>query len=106
MINNTGGPPPGNISNAHSQEFYDAFTRLLVCSHEITMHVLPGMKKKDGVELLILFQLLLGSHWMVLEYPIQSVGQQQVGLKHYLMKLQLMELLSIAFYQGLQKLVV
>ena len=46
LINNTGGPPPGNISNAHSQEFYDAFTRLLVCSHEITMHVLPGMKKE------------------------------------------------------------
>src|SRR5580765_3198598 len=47
LINNTGGPPGGPISEAKEEEFLSAFNQHLICNHILTMAVVPGMKS-DG----------------------------------------------------------
>ena len=44
LVNNTGGPPPGEIADAESEEFLDAFSKHLLCNQIMTKAVLPGMK--------------------------------------------------------------
>jgi 3-oxoacyl-[acyl-carrier protein] reductase len=44
LINNTGGPPAGPITNAVPEEFEIAFNQHLVCNHILTTAVVPGMK--------------------------------------------------------------
>lgn len=44
VVNNSGGPPPGTISQAKPEEFVHALTVHLLCSHLIQQLVLPGMK--------------------------------------------------------------
>ena len=44
LVNNTGGPPPGEIADAKSEEFLDAFSKHLLCNQIMTKAVLPGMK--------------------------------------------------------------
>ena len=44
LVNNTGGPPAGPISEAKPEEFVKAFSNHLLCNHLITGLVIPGMK--------------------------------------------------------------
>jgi len=45
LINNTGGPPGGKISEAETDAFLLAYNQHLICNHIITTAVLDGMKK-------------------------------------------------------------
>jgi 3-oxoacyl-[acyl-carrier protein] reductase len=47
LINNTGGPPGGPITEATEQAFLDAFNQHLVCNHILTSAVIPSMKKEN-----------------------------------------------------------
>ena len=47
LVNNTGGPPPGEISEAKSNDFNDAFSKHLICNQILTKAVLPGMKSEE-----------------------------------------------------------
>jgi 3-oxoacyl-[acyl-carrier protein] reductase len=44
LVNNTGGPPGGPITEAKPEEFTDAFSNHLLCNHILVQAVLPGMK--------------------------------------------------------------
>jgi 3-oxoacyl-[acyl-carrier protein] reductase len=44
LVNNTGGPPGGDIFSASLDEFESAFTQHLTCNHLLTQAVVPGMK--------------------------------------------------------------
>jgi 3-oxoacyl-[acyl-carrier protein] reductase len=44
LINNTGGPPGGLISDATEIEFLSALHNHLICNHLIAKSVIPGMK--------------------------------------------------------------
>lgn len=44
LINNTGGPAAGLISEAKEEEFIAAFNNHLICNHILAKAVLPGMK--------------------------------------------------------------
>jgi len=44
LVNNTGGPPGGEIVSASVDEFESAFTQHLKCNHLLTQALLPGMK--------------------------------------------------------------
>ncbi|MGK2862765.1 MAG: SDR family oxidoreductase [Chitinophagaceae bacterium] len=46
LINNTGGPPSGPITDASEAEFLNAFNQHLVCNHILTKAVIPSMKKE------------------------------------------------------------
>jgi 3-oxoacyl-[acyl-carrier protein] reductase len=46
LINNTGGPPGGLVSEANTDEFTDAFSKHLVCNHILTQAVVAGMKSE------------------------------------------------------------
>lgn len=45
LLNNSGGPPNGPITEATPQQFIDAYQRLLVCNQLLAQAVLPGMKQ-------------------------------------------------------------
>lgn len=45
LINNTGGPKPGLISQEEEQKFIDAFSQHIVCNQLLAKAVLPGMKE-------------------------------------------------------------
>ena len=44
LVNNTGGPPPGPITDADEVAFIQAFNQHLVNNHILTKAVLPAMK--------------------------------------------------------------
>lgn len=46
LVNNTGGPPGGPITEASEQAFIDTFNQHLVCNHIMTQAVIPSMKKE------------------------------------------------------------
>ena len=48
VINNTGGPPAGELSNASSTELIAAFNMHLISFHKILELTLPAMKKKES----------------------------------------------------------
>lgn len=45
LVNNTGGPPGGPITNATTEAFYAALNAHLINNHHIAQAVLPGMGK-------------------------------------------------------------
>jgi 3-oxoacyl-[acyl-carrier protein] reductase len=47
LINNTGGPPGGPITEATEEAFLDTFSQHLICNHIMTKAAIPSMKK-DG----------------------------------------------------------
>jgi 3-oxoacyl-[acyl-carrier protein] reductase len=47
LVNNTGGPPSGPITNAAPEEFVKAFMNHLVCNQILAQAVLEGMKKSN-----------------------------------------------------------
>lgn len=46
LINNTGGPAGGPITNAAPSEFLNAFNQHLICNHILATAVIPGMKRE------------------------------------------------------------
>ncbi len=46
LVNNTGGPPGGLITNAKTEEFITAFSNHLICNHILVQALLDGMKKE------------------------------------------------------------
>ena len=46
LVNNTGGPPGGPITNAKVEEFTQAFSGHLLCNHILVQALLEGMKKE------------------------------------------------------------
>jgi len=46
LVNNTGGPAGGPVLDAAADEFLNAFSAHLVCSHILAQAVVPGMKKE------------------------------------------------------------
>lgn len=48
LINNTGGPPGGPITEAKAEEFVKAFSAHLLCNQLLVQTVLPGMKSKKS----------------------------------------------------------
>jgi 3-oxoacyl-[acyl-carrier protein] reductase len=46
LVNNTGGPPAGKISDAKTHEFLSAFNNHLICNHILAEAVLPFMKEE------------------------------------------------------------
>lgn len=45
LVNNTGGPPSGPITNAKEEEFIQAFNNHLLCNHLLAQTVIQSMKK-------------------------------------------------------------
>jgi len=45
LVNNTGGPPGGPITDATTDQFESTFRQHLICNHLLVQAVLPGMKK-------------------------------------------------------------
>ena len=45
LVNNTGGPPGGPITEATPDAFLSAYNNHLICNHLITQTLLPGMKE-------------------------------------------------------------
>lgn len=46
LVNNTGGPPGGPITQASAEEFLSAFSNHLLCNHLLSQAVLEGMKSE------------------------------------------------------------
>ena len=46
LINNTGGPPGGPITEATEEAFLNTFNQHLVCNHILAKAVIPSMKKE------------------------------------------------------------
>lgn len=44
LVNNTGGPTPGNIVDATPDQFEAAFRNHIICNHILAMLLIPGMK--------------------------------------------------------------
>ena len=45
LVNNTGGPPGGDLLSATATGFEKAFHQHLICNHLLAQAVIPGMKK-------------------------------------------------------------
>ena len=46
LVNNSGGPAGGPITEAKEEDFLNTFNRHLVCNHILTKAVIPSMKKE------------------------------------------------------------
>lgn len=46
LVNNTGGPPSGPITDAEESAFLQALNQHLICNHILVKALLPGMKEK------------------------------------------------------------
>ena len=47
LLNNSGGPPGGEIINAKVEDFTLTFQRHVLCNHILTQLLIPGMKKNN-----------------------------------------------------------
>lgn len=47
LLNNSGGPPHGPITEARPEEFAKAFSRHVLCNQTLVQAVLPGMKAEQ-----------------------------------------------------------
>lgn len=46
LINNTGGPAGGPVTEANEQQFIDTFSQHLICNHILAKACIPSMKKE------------------------------------------------------------
>lgn len=46
LVNNSGGPAAGPITEAREEEFINTFNRHLICNHILAKAVIPSMKKE------------------------------------------------------------
>ncbi|MBN8921971.1 MAG: short-chain dehydrogenase [Rhodanobacter sp. 68-29] len=44
LVNNSGGPPPGNVLDAHPDDFLAAWRQHLLANHTLAQAVVPGMR--------------------------------------------------------------
>ncbi len=47
LVNNTGGPPGGPITDASAEAFEAAFKQHLICNHILAQALVPGMKESN-----------------------------------------------------------
>ncbi len=47
LVNNTGGPPPGTVSMADTDEFISAFNAHILCNHILAKALIQGMKSEN-----------------------------------------------------------
>ncbi len=47
LVNNTGGPPSGPITEAGEEAFLEAFNQHLICNHILAKATIPSMKKDN-----------------------------------------------------------
>ena len=45
LVNNSGGPPAGPITEADPEQFLDAFGNHLICNHLLAQSLFPGMRE-------------------------------------------------------------
>ena len=45
LVNNTGGPPAGELVNSNPERFYLGFSQHVICNQILAKAVIPGMKK-------------------------------------------------------------
>lgn len=45
LVNNTGGPSGGPVTEAKTEEFINTFTQHLICNHVLVQAFIPGMKE-------------------------------------------------------------
>lgn len=45
LVNNTGGPPPGNTKDATTDDFLAAFNAHLICNQLLAQAIIPSMKR-------------------------------------------------------------
>jgi len=45
LVNNTGGPPPGELVDSYPEKFYRGFSQHVICNQVLSKTVIPGMKK-------------------------------------------------------------
>ena len=67
LVNNTGGPPAGSVSQAKSEEFKAAFTQHLLCNHLLTQLLVPGMKE-------VAFGRIINIISTSVKQPIEGLG--------------------------------
>ena len=91
LINNTGGPPPGPISKASSDDFEKYMKMHLHCSHYLSTSLIPIMKENKFGRIINIISISVKAPIDNLEFLIQFDGQWLVGQKRYLMKLLNME---------------
>jgi len=46
LVNNSGGPPPGPLTEANTSTIEEAFSAHLICNHHLAQALFPGMKEK------------------------------------------------------------
>jgi len=46
LVNNTGVPAPGEIAQAHSDDFLEGLNKHLICNQFLSQALIPGMKKE------------------------------------------------------------
>lgn len=67
LINNSGGPAPGKISEAETKALEDAFTQHIIASQVITKRLIPGMRKNK-------FGRIINIISIGLKQPIDNLG--------------------------------
>lgn len=67
LINNTGGPPPGAITEAKISDFKNYISMHLYCSHFLTQSLLPIMKKEKFGRIVNIISISVKS-------PIDNLG--------------------------------
>ncbi len=67
LINNTGGPPPGKITEAKIEDFQKYMSMHLHCSHILTKLLLPDMKKENFGRIINIISISVKS-------PINNLG--------------------------------
>ena len=67
LINNSGGPKPGPIIDADTEDFLSAFNRHLICNHILVQALVPNMKKEN-------FGRIINITSTSVKQPIEGLG--------------------------------
>ena len=67
LINNSGGPKPGPIVDADTEDFLSAFNRHLICNHILVQALVPNMKKEN-------FGRIINITSTSVKQPIEGLG--------------------------------
>ena len=67
LINNSGGPKPGPIIDADTEDFFSAFNRHLICNHILVQALVPNMKKEN-------FGRIINITSTSVKQPIEGLG--------------------------------
>ncbi len=67
LVNNTGGPKGGDIINAGTKEFEDAFKMHLICNQVLTQSLMDGMMKENYGRIINIISTSV-------KQPIQGLG--------------------------------